>query len=249
MPSTARSPRRRRVLGLDPEQRQAERRRLILRAALELFGTQGFVRTSIEALCQSAGVGTNSFYELFASKEEVLAELYAGLTDALLDAVSSSYIAHRSDEEPIEQLVSAFVHGVVDDPRIAQVLFVEAEGVGAAVEERRRSARSKFATGLEAVGRDLRDAALGFPAEHISERPGPAPRRNAVAIVGAIVEMTMDWLHDPQQDPVEDLIADVAYHCRRLLRAIVNDTRGASSLPGDGRGPRHQGPPASLTDQ
>jgi hypothetical protein len=27
-----------------------------------------------------------------------------------------------------------------------------------------------------------------------------APRRNAVAVVGAIIEMTVDWLNDPEPD-------------------------------------------------
>src|SRR5688572_8537866 len=95
------APRRRRVLGLDLEQRQQERRRLVLAAALELFGTQGYARTSIEQLCQTAGVGTNSFYDLFSSKEDVLIALYDELTTNLQDAVAQAFVDHHRDDDPI----------------------------------------------------------------------------------------------------------------------------------------------------
>jgi AcrR family transcriptional regulator len=72
--------RKRRILGLDDQQRQAQRRTLLLDAALELFGTRGYAKTSIELLCQTAGIGTNSFYDLFASKEAVLIGLYDHLS-------------------------------------------------------------------------------------------------------------------------------------------------------------------------
>lgn len=47
--STTTPRRKRRILGLDDQQRQAQRRALVLDAALELFGTRGYARTPIEA--------------------------------------------------------------------------------------------------------------------------------------------------------------------------------------------------------
>jgi len=222
VPDVAESPRRRRVLGLDLEQRNQERRRLVLAAGLELFGTQGYARSSIEQLCQTAGVGTNSFYDLFSSKEDVLIALYDGLTTDLQDAVAVAYVEHHQADDPIRPLVSAFVHAATDDPRVAHVAFVQAAGVSAAMEEHRRQTRNRFVAGLEAIGSDLRDRA-GESAGDLSPGDGPTPRRNAVAIVGAIIEMTVDWLNDPDPDPVEDLIDDIAHHCRSVLDAIVRD--------------------------
>jgi AcrR family transcriptional regulator len=227
MASTDSATRRRRVLGMDADERQAQRRRLVLAAALELFGTRGYARTSIELLCQTAGVGTNSFYEVFTSKEEVLIALYDDITSSLRTAVGDAYVQHRDDEDPIRPLVAAFVHGAVDDPRVTQVAFMEATGVSAAMEEHRRRIRNEFAAGLEAIGRDLRAASSSAAAADIAVRIGPSPRRNAVALVGAIVEMTVDWLHDPEPDPLERLIDDIAHHCRRVLDAIITEAAGS----------------------
>lgn len=213
--------RRRRVLGLDVEQRQQERRRLVLAAALELFGTQGYARTPIEQLCQTAGVGTNSFYDLFSSKEEVLIALYDELTVGLQDSVGEAYVAHRDDEDPVRPLVAAFVHGAVDDPRVAQVAFIEAAGVSAAMEAHRRETRNRFVAGLEAIGTDLRSAAVATTPDAVDARPGPSPRRNAVAVVGAIIEMTVDWLQDDDPCPLDELIADITAFCVRLLDSLI----------------------------
>jgi AcrR family transcriptional regulator len=229
MPTASEVPRRRRVLGLDPEQRQAERRRLVLAAALELFGTRGYGKTSIESLCQTAGVGTNSFYDLFSSKEDVLVELYDELTEGLRDAVARAFVEHQDSDDPMRPLVSAFVHGAVDDPRVAQVAFIEAAGVSSAVEAHRRNLRNEFVAGLQVIGAALRDAALDGTAANLELRAGPSPRRNAVAVVGAIIEMTVDWLHDPDRDPLDRLIDDIAHHCRRVLTAIVDGTPSATS--------------------
>jgi AcrR family transcriptional regulator len=211
------------VLGLDLEQRQQERRRLVLAAALDLFGTQGYARCSIEALCQTAGVGTNSFYDLFSSKEDVLIALYDDLTITLQDAVAAAYVEHRDAPEPVRPLVSAFVHAAVDDPRVAHVAFIEAAGVSPTMEAHRRETRNRFASGLEAIGSDLRDRALDAPTM-VERRDGPTTRRNALAIVGAIIEMTVDWLTDPEPDPLEHLIDDIAHHCRRVVTAIITES-------------------------
>jgi len=215
--------RKRRILGLDDQQRQSERRRLLLDAALELFGTRGYATTSIELLCQTAGIGTNSFYELFQNKEAVMVGLYDQIAARLRQAVAEEYVAHRDDADPIRPLVSAFVHEAADDPRVARVAFIEAAGISASVEEHRRRTRNDFVDGLQAIGTDIRQARSEATSGLVDGRPGPSPRRNAVALVGAIVEMTLDWLLNPDPDPIEKLIDDVAHHCRRVVDAIIQE--------------------------
>jgi AcrR family transcriptional regulator len=228
--ATASAPRRRqrRILGLDERQRQTERRRLLLDAALELFGTRGYADTSIERLCQTAGIGTNSFYELYPNKEAVMVGLYGQVTARFRQAVADEYLAHRDDPDPIRPLVSAFVHEAVDDPRVARVAFIEAAGISANVEEQRRRTRNDFVDGLQTIGGDIRQAQLGSATAPPHDVPGPSPRRNAVAVVGAIVETTVDWLLDPDPDPIEHLIDDIAHHCRRVIHAIIQEAAPGS---------------------
>jgi AcrR family transcriptional regulator len=222
--STAPNRRKRRILGLDDEQRQAQRRTLLLDAALELFGTRGYAKSSIELLCQTAGIGTNSFYELFPNKEAVLVGLYDRLSADLREGVAEAYVAHQDDPQLIRALVSRFVHGTLDDPRVARVAFIESAGVSTQVEEHRRRTRNDFVEGLQAIGRQIRDANTPAGVTDEADRTGPSPRRNAVAIVGAIIETTVDWLLDPDPDPIETVIDDIAHHCQRVVNAIIQES-------------------------
>lgn len=222
------SRRKRRILGLDDQQRQAQRRTLLLDAALELFGTRGYAKTSIELLCQTAGIGTNSFYDLFANKEAVLVGLYDRISDRLRQGVTEAYTtheaAHRDGSALIRALVSRFVHEMTDDPTVARVAFIESAGVSVEVEEHRRRTRNDFVDGLQAIGRAIRDASTDPVIVDEQQRPGPSPRRNAVALVGAITEMTLDWLLDPDPDPIENLVNDITHHCQRVMNAIIQES-------------------------
>lgn len=225
--SASRQRRPRRILGLDGHQRKAQRRTLLLDAALELFGTRGYARTSIEALCQTAGIGTNSFYELFASKEAVLIGLYDRITDNFRQVMAEEIAAHQGDPGMIKAFVSAFVHQAVDDPRVARVAFMEAAGVSAEVETHRRRSRNDFVAAVQGIGEQIRDAEVGTTASDEVDVPGPSARRSAVAVVGAIIETILDWLLDPEADPIEDLIEDITYHCQRVMDAIIRESSAA----------------------
>ncbi|NUS17521.1 MAG: helix-turn-helix transcriptional regulator, partial [Streptomyces sp.] len=63
--------------GKTAEERQAERRRRFLDAALQLFGdTPGYRNTTVAALSEAAGLSTRQFYEEFRTLEDVLAALH-----------------------------------------------------------------------------------------------------------------------------------------------------------------------------
>lgn len=216
--------RKRRLLGLDDQERADRRRQLLLDAALDYFGTRGYTKTTIEALCQSAGVGTTSFYELYANKEAIMADLYDQVTSAMGAAVAEEYLLRSNEPNLIELLITRFVHHVVADPRLARVAFIESAGISPELEEHRRRARNQFVEALVGIGSALR-AKGGSKANFSPEVSAlPAPRRNAVGVVGAIIEMVIDWLLDPDQDPIETLIRDVAHYCNRIMNAILTET-------------------------
>ncbi|HTC29133.1 MAG TPA: helix-turn-helix domain-containing protein, partial [Candidatus Acidoferrum sp.] len=62
----------RRYGGLSVAQRRAERRARLLAAGLQLFGTAGFLKTSIPMICNASGVTARHFYEEFPSREALL---------------------------------------------------------------------------------------------------------------------------------------------------------------------------------
>src|SRR5579885_2563889 len=54
-------------------------RQRVLDAAVELFATQGYSATSVSQVIERAGLTKGGFYHHFASKDELLYEIYGDL--------------------------------------------------------------------------------------------------------------------------------------------------------------------------
>ena len=62
--------------------------RLILEAAARVFSRRGYVGSTIEEIAREADYSPASLYSYFKGKEELFSELFAYLTDRLIDAVT-----------------------------------------------------------------------------------------------------------------------------------------------------------------
>src|SRR5258707_5635446 len=65
--------------GVSARARVASRRDRLLAAGLELFGTQGYLCTTIDQVCAEAGLTKRDFFESFRSCEELLCALLRSL--------------------------------------------------------------------------------------------------------------------------------------------------------------------------
>jgi AcrR family transcriptional regulator len=197
----------RRVRGLDADQRREQRRDQLLATTLDLLAEKGYQNVSIEQICQTAYVSTKSFYELFDSKEACYLTLLQQLSEQI-EAQMQEVL--RAGPAGLDDLVAAFAHALVDDPRTARVTFGEASGVSRAVEQQRRVNRRWSASFLETAWR----AYDVVP----PRRRGPRVdlHRIAIGAIGGLFDMVADWLHDSDPaDPehVAALIADLtAFH-------------------------------------
>ncbi|MET8774201.1 TetR/AcrR family transcriptional regulator [Nocardia sp. NPDC050713] len=214
------TPDRRRIRGLDAEQRSAQRRSQLLDAATELFAEQSFSGTSIEQICQRAYVGTKGFYDHFDSKEACYIALLEQITAQIQQRVAevAAEVAGRDWGERAAAVVGAFVHAIADDPRLAKVTFGEAGGISPMVEKQRRGNRRWAAAFLDSQWSS--DAA-----------PDERARRRrlalALATIGGMFELIADWLHhhddggarDDVQTLIDDLVefVGVVYAGREML--------------------------------
>ncbi|MER5575904.1 TetR/AcrR family transcriptional regulator, partial [Streptomyces massasporeus] len=114
--------------GKTAEERQAERRRRFLDAALQLFGdTPGFRSTTVAALSETAGLSTRQFYEEFRTLEDVLAALHLQVNGwaeaAVLEAAAGA--AELPLVERATAIFRAYAGNVAADPRRIRITFVE----------------------------------------------------------------------------------------------------------------------------
>ncbi|WP_369362726.1 TetR/AcrR family transcriptional regulator [Streptomyces sp. CG4] len=173
--------------GRTAEDRQAERRRRFLDAALDLFGgAPGYRATTVAALSQAAGLSTRQFYEEFRTLEDVLAALHLEVNGwaerAVLDALAGA------DGLPLAEraaaLFRAYARDVTCDPRRIRITFVEIVGVSPRLEEQRLARRARW---IDLIRAEADAAAV---------RGEAAPRDYrlaATAFVGSVNGLLHDW--------------------------------------------------------
>ena len=214
MPSIEGEPAGRRIRGLNADERRLQRRRQLLDAALEVFAAEGYPRTSIEQICQTAYVGTKAFYEVFASKEACYIALLQDLTQQIEDKVLAAIrTAPKDDTDPIPRIVATFAHALVDDPRVARATFGEAAGISPAVERQRRENRRWSAAFVETLWRRYDD--LDQNQDY---------SRMAIGAIGGMFELIADWLLDASDSPtfeeVEVLVTEL-YEFAEVVRVGI----------------------------
>lgn len=102
-------------------------REALLRAARELFGTQGFAATSTEEIVALAGVTKGALYHHFRDKDTLFRAVYEQVQREVSDAAVVEFLQPDSWEALIRgcQLwVDAH-----DDPAVRQIALVDARGV------------------------------------------------------------------------------------------------------------------------
>ncbi|GAA3726763.1 AcrR family transcriptional regulator [Spinactinospora alkalitolerans] len=181
----------RRYAGLGPAERARQRRAALLDAAKDLFGTNGYRATSVKQVCARAGLTERYFYESFRDREAALAavydELVGGMRAATLEAIAK---AERS-EAVAARALAAFVDFLTADERRAQIVLIEVVGVSPELESRRHTVLTEFS---ELVT----DVWLG------ERGPASLRRLTAVALVGGVNHLLIDWLLSGRtQQPAE----------------------------------------------
>jgi AcrR family transcriptional regulator len=197
--------------GRSAEERQAERRRRFLDAALQLFGgTPGYRGTTVAALSQAAGLSTRQFYEEFCTLEDVLAALHLEVNRWAEQAVLAALA--EADGLPLAERVAvlfrAYARDVTSDPRRIRVAFVEIIGVSPRLEEQRLARRARWVDLIRAEA----DAAAA--------RGEAAPRDYRLAAT-AFIGSVNGLLHDWSSGWVEATLDDVVDELVRLLLGML----------------------------
>lgn len=174
----------RKYQGLTPEQRRVARRAAILDTALEVFGTRGYAGSSVKQICRAARLTERYFYESFSDRESCLAALYSELVDGMRTATVAAVAEVGTDvDDQAHAGLHAFIGYLTEDPRRARVVLIEVVGVSATMEERRHAVLRAFA-----------DIVATTWAAHRTEPLTAKQNSTAVALVGAVNHLLVDWL-------------------------------------------------------
>lgn len=112
--------------GQTPDARAADRRERLVEAGLDLVGTQGVAALTMRAACREASVGPRYFYDLFASREDLLEAVYDEAVVRVRRPILDAVVSTAESQGVPAALIAAFdtaVTVVEDDPRIGRILF------------------------------------------------------------------------------------------------------------------------------
>lgn len=98
----------------------------ILEAAVDLFSSKGYARTSTNHLAARAGVSVGSLYQYFPNKDAILTALLARHLEAVHDAVSAALPILADPAVPLRAGIHRLLAGLRavhdDDPRLARAV-------------------------------------------------------------------------------------------------------------------------------
>jgi AcrR family transcriptional regulator len=122
--------------GLPREEVARSQRERLLAAAAQVTATRGFEATSVADILGVAGVGRESFYELFEDRRACVLAAHGALLDDLVETVRVAYAGPGEWVERCRATIAALLGWFAADPAAGRFLLVELATVGPEFHER-----------------------------------------------------------------------------------------------------------------
>ncbi|MFF2554351.1 TetR/AcrR family transcriptional regulator [Nocardia sp. NPDC058058] len=190
--------------------RETQRARIVA-AAIELFADGGYSQTAVQDITKRAGVSRKTFYELYATKEEVFLEAYQAV-GVLVSEAGVMDAESRGPEltpETLDEYAQRLLLVMAVAPAATKMFFLEALGAGPRVRLRRNEAIEEF---VAAAVPGLRE----FRARYEPELPQLTIEQCRV-LIAACIELITQYLADHEAAT----LAALAPRLVDAVRAIV----------------------------
>jgi AcrR family transcriptional regulator len=192
----------------DPENTKSR----ILDAALDVFASKGYHDASVDEIVERSETSKGSIYFHFPNKQK----LFLALVDKFADLLERRIIEAISEEEEGIHRVNAALQACLDTfgkyRPLTKILLVQALGLGALFEDKRREVNDRFAHLIKTY---LDQAILVGDIDPVDSE--------VVAYIwlGAIYEIVIRWVNTGQPEP-ERIIRTLR---PMLLRSVGYDDR------------------------
>ncbi len=189
----------------------ADKRRLILDAAVRVFGRQGFETSRMADVAREAGVAYGLVYHYFGSKDAVLQAVFREAWGRLLDAVALAERTGETAAEQLELVVRIVLRVWRDEPDLVRLLVREVTRSPHLSDELEEIGRA-FASLERIVRRGQEEGAF---------RAGVDARLAAWMLYGALEEILTGWVLGQLPDDADAATAAE----RELVRTFVGGLR------------------------
>lgn len=148
--------------GLPRELVARSQRERLLAAVVRVTASNGYEDTSVADILEEAGVGRESFYELFDDKQDCLLAAREVLIDHLEGTIREAYVGPGPWVDRIRDALAATLVWFAADPAATRAMIVEFMTIGPVFREHIQSDLRRF-TALLDEGLDEAEAAPDLP--------------------------------------------------------------------------------------
>ena len=172
----------------------ADKRRVILDAAMRVFARRGFHTCRVSDIADEAGVAYGLVYHYFSSKDEILDTLFLERWNVMLAAIAEADRSERSPRDKLRAIAGFIVDSYRYEPELMKVIVVEvtraANTFGRTHLAKIREAYAQIAGIVERAQAD------GIFRQEIT------PEFGALAFYGSIEQVLTRWIFD--RDAVDE---------------------------------------------
>lgn len=207
-----------------PKGNAVDKRRLILDAAVRVFGRRGFHHCRVSDVADEAGVAYGLVYHYFDSKEEILNTLFLERWQVMLDAIAEIDRKDIPARDKLHQVAGFIIDSYRHDPDLMKVIIVEvtraANSFGRLHLERIREAYAGIA-GIVEQARAEGSVKQGIPAEF-----------GAMCFYGAIEQLLTAWIFDVLPQSGEDYERAKELVVEAICNGVAAAPHGARAVSG-----------------
>ena len=135
--------------GLPREIVTRSQRERLLAAVVRVIAAKGYEATTVADILDEAGVGRESFYELFDDKQQCTLTAHSLLLDDLVARIEAVYATSGAWEDRIREGLAVTLEWFASSPEIGRFTLVEATAIGPASLERFEAEFNRFVKLLE----------------------------------------------------------------------------------------------------
>jgi TetR/AcrR family fatty acid metabolism transcriptional regulator len=169
-------------------QAAADKRRLILDAAVKVFARQGFHACRVSDIADEAGVAYGLVYHYFSSKDEILDTVFLERWNVLLNVIAEVDRGDAPAREKLAEIASFIVDSYRHDPDVMKVIIVE---VTRAANSFGRTHLAKIREAYSLIGEIVAKAQ-----ERGELRADVSPDFAALAFYGTIEQVLTGWIFE-----------------------------------------------------
>jgi TetR/AcrR family transcriptional regulator, fatty acid metabolism regulator protein len=173
-------------------------RQRILDAAVERFSRDGYHNTKVDDIVEDSGTSKGSVYFHFPSKEDIFLGLVDEFTSLLERRLAEAINQEESGVRRVNMALNVCMETFGSYKNLAKIFLIQATGLGAAFEEKRREIHKRF---IKIIQQHLDEAMQEGDLMPIDTEIA------AYAWMGAINEVVIEWVYTGHPDPQRALPA------------------------------------------